>query len=95
QVTNSLAIQLPPNPSLKDLPIIKWKNRRFVLEQQLSRKRGRGRSSWIQHHGFFLVELIGDQPRGAFWCCSKCDERGKAEFFGAVATTSAAEHLRK
>ncbi|KAF6805785.1 transposase-like protein [Colletotrichum plurivorum] len=57
QVASSLAILLPPNTSISDLPLITWRNKRYVLEEQLSRKRGRGRSSWIKNHGVFLVEV--------------------------------------
>lgn len=96
QVASSLAILLPPNASISDLPLITWRNKRYVLEEQLSRKRGRGRSSWIKNHGVFLVEVsLTLQPLRAYWCCRRCDDKGRPEFFGVLATSSAQEHLRK
>ncbi|KZL65794.1 transposase-like protein [Colletotrichum incanum] len=96
QVASSLAATLPTNPSFRDLPIIRYHNKRYILESQLSRKRSRGRSSWVRHHGVFLVEVLAtDQPGNSFWCCTRCDDKGRPEFFGAIATSSAAEHLRR
>ncbi|KAK1973168.1 hypothetical protein LZ30DRAFT_611626 [Colletotrichum cereale] len=96
QVATSLAATLPTNPLFGDLPTIHYRNKRYVLECQLSRKRSRGRTSWVRHHGVFLVEVLaGDQLGSPFWCCTRCDNEGRPEFFGAIATSSAAEHLRK
>ncbi|KAF6782557.1 transposase-like protein [Colletotrichum sojae] len=96
QVTSSLASLIPPNASISDLPLITWRNKRYVVEEQLSRKRGRGRSSWIKNHGVFLVEVSSTlQPMSAYWCCQRCDDKGRPEFFSVLATSSAQEHLRK
>ncbi|KAF6805663.1 transposase-like protein [Colletotrichum musicola] len=57
QVTASLAATLPSNTSIYNLPLITWGSKTYVVEEQLSRKRSRGRSSWIKDHGVFLVEV--------------------------------------
>ncbi|KJZ68043.1 hypothetical protein HIM_12565 [Hirsutella minnesotensis 3608] len=44
----------------------------------------------------FFIELNNqDQPIGHVWCCSRCDTKGRPEFFSVQATSSAADHLRK
>ncbi|KAH7472043.1 hypothetical protein FOMA001_g13021 [Fusarium oxysporum f. sp. matthiolae] len=44
----------------------------------------------------FFIELNHqDQPIGHVWCCSRCDTKGRPEFFSVQATSSAADHLRK
>jgi hypothetical protein len=88
--------ELPPNPTIEDLPKVVWKNRRFVQEDSLARKGAKGRKSWIRSHGMFFIELNHqDQPIGHVWCCSRCDTKGRPEFFSVQATSSAADHLRK
>ncbi|KAM5529131.1 transposase-like protein [Fusarium oxysporum f. sp. phaseoli] len=85
-----------PNPTIEDLPKVVWKNRRFVQEDSLARKGAKGRKSWIRSHGMFFIELNHqDQPIGHVWCCSRCDTKGRPEFFSVQATSSAADHLRK
>ncbi|RFN47860.1 membrane primary amine oxidase, partial [Fusarium flagelliforme] len=57
--------ELPPNPTIEDLPKVVWKNRRFVQEDSLARKGAKGRKSWIRSHGMFFIELnLQDQPIG-------------------------------
>ncbi|RKK80768.1 hypothetical protein BFJ71_g15816 [Fusarium oxysporum] len=73
-----------------------WRNKRYVLEESLSRKGSKGRKSWIKRHGFFLVEIdTNDSPLSPYWACRLCDAKGQPEFFAAAATSSAADHLRK
>ncbi|KAK1974113.1 hypothetical protein LZ30DRAFT_741448, partial [Colletotrichum cereale] len=95
QVANSLSVALPSNPSIFDLPTITWHNKRYVVEEQLARKGGRGRKTWIKDYGVFLVELGAEGPTAAYWCCQRCDSNGKPEFFSAAASSSAADHLRR
>ncbi|KAF6813595.1 transposase-like protein [Colletotrichum musicola] len=96
QVTASLAATLPSNTSISNLPLITWRSKRYVVEEQLSRKCSRGRSSWIKDHGVVLVEVSPTlQPLSAYWCCRRCDNKGRPEFFGVIATSSAQEYLRK
>ncbi|KAF1730602.1 hypothetical protein CRV24_008671 [Beauveria bassiana] len=84
------------NATIGDLPLAVWRNRRYVLEESLSRKGSKGRKSWIKLHGLFVVELdANDKPLNAHWVCRLCDIKGQAVFFAASATTSAADHLRK
>ncbi|KZL84608.1 transposase-like protein [Colletotrichum incanum] len=59
QVATSLAATLPTNPLFGDLPTIYYRNKRYVLECQLSRKRSRGRTSWLEIN---LVVLFGVVP---------------------------------
>ncbi|EXK77721.1 hypothetical protein FOQG_17576, partial [Fusarium oxysporum f. sp. raphani 54005] len=57
--------ELPPNPTIEDLPKDVWKNRRFVQEDSLARKGAKGRKSWIRSRGMFFIELNHqDQPIG-------------------------------
>lgn len=87
---------LPDNVTIADLPVAVWRNKRYVLEESLSRKGSKGRKSWIKLHGLFVVELdASDSPLSAYWVCRLCDAKGGAVFFAASATTSAADHLRK
>jgi hypothetical protein len=87
---------LPDNATIADLPQTVWRNRRYVLEESLSRKSSKGRKSWIKTHGLFVVELdASNSPLNAYWVCHPCDAKGQAVFFAASATTSAADHLRK
>ncbi|KAI5465099.1 hypothetical protein BGZ63DRAFT_412497 [Mariannaea sp. PMI_226] len=86
----------PDNATIADLPQAVGRNRRYVLEESLSRKGSKGRKSWIKTHGLFVVELdASNSPLNAYWVCHLCDAKGKAVFFAASATTSAADHLRK
>lgn len=96
QLEEALVGELPPNPTIEDLPKVVWKNRRFVQEDSLARKGAKGRKSWIRSHGMFFIELNHqDQPIGNVWCCSRCDTKGRPEFFSVQATSSATDHLRK
>ncbi|KJZ75821.1 hypothetical protein HIM_04645 [Hirsutella minnesotensis 3608] len=96
QLEEAALQDLPVNPTVEDLPKIVWKNRRFVQEASLARKGAKGRKSWIRSHGMFFIELNNqDQPIGHVWCCSRCDTKGRPEFFSVQATSSAADHLRK
>jgi hypothetical protein len=96
QLEEAAVQDLPVNPTIEDLPKIVWKNRRFVQEASLARKGAKGRKSWIRSHGMFFIELNNqDQPIGNVWCCSRCDTKGRPEFFSVQATSSAADHLRK
>ncbi|ODA78128.1 hypothetical protein RJ55_06731 [Drechmeria coniospora] len=96
QLEEAAVQDLPVNPTIEDLPKIVWKNRRFIQEASLARKGAKGRKSWIRSHGMFFIELNNqDQPIGNVWCCSRCDTKGRPEFFSVQATSSAADHLRK
>ncbi|OBS15407.1 hypothetical protein FPOA_13745 [Fusarium poae] len=87
---------LPDHPTVADLPRAVWGNKRYVLEESLSRKGSKGRKSWIKRHGLFLVEIdTDDSPLSPYWACRLCDAKGQPEFFAAAATNSAADHLRK
>uniref|UniRef100_A0A8H7K1G7 BED-type domain-containing protein n=1 Tax=Bionectria ochroleuca TaxID=29856 RepID=A0A8H7K1G7_BIOOC len=89
-------VALPDHPIIADLPRAIWRNKRYVLEESLSRKGSKGRKSWIKRHGFFLVEVdTNDIPLSPYWACRLCDAKGQPEFFAAAATSSAADHLRK
>ncbi|KAK8120433.1 hypothetical protein PG999_004553 [Apiospora kogelbergensis] len=73
-----------------------WRGRVFALDDAISKKGSRGRSSWIRTQGIFIREIFTDQSQGdAFWICRRCDDRGTAQLFNAAATTSAAHHLRQ
>ncbi|KAK8007211.1 hypothetical protein PG989_001201 [Apiospora arundinis] len=73
-----------------------WRGRLFALDDAISKKGSRGRSSWIRTQGIFIREIFTDQSQGdAFWICRRCDDRGTAQLFNAAATTSAAHHLRQ
>ncbi|KAF5268120.1 hypothetical protein FOXYS1_993, partial [Fusarium oxysporum] len=87
---------LPDHPTVADLPRAIWRNKRYVLEESLSRKGSKGRKSWIKRHGLFLIEIdTNDSPLSPYWACRLCDAKGQPEFFAAAATSSAADHLRK
>ncbi|WJG35919.1 uncharacterized protein FOBCDRAFT_139916 [Fusarium oxysporum Fo47] len=88
---------LPDHPTVADLPRAIWRNKRYVLEESLSRKGSKGLKSWIKRHGLFLVEIdTNDSPLSPYWACRLCDAKGLIpEFFAAAATSSAADHLRK
>lgn len=96
QLESTTQTALPDNLTVTDLPQAVWRNKRYVLEESLSRKGSKGRKSWIKHHGFFLVEIdANDSPLNPYWACRLCDAKGQPEFFAAAATSSAADHLRK
>ena len=45
-----------------ELPVAKWRSRRFVADALIASKGSRGRTSWINNEGFFVRELgPGDQ----------------------------------
>ncbi|KAF6802585.1 hypothetical protein CSOJ01_11500 [Colletotrichum sojae] len=93
QIATALLIAIPLNPTIDDLPTIVVGSKRYVLEAQLSHKRGRGRSSWIRDHGDFLVEVIQGRAAGSYWSCRRCDAKGQPRVFGAAATSASQEHL--
>jgi hypothetical protein len=83
---------LPDHPTVADLPRAVWRNKRYVLEESLSRKGSKGQRSWIKRHGFFLVEIgTNDSPLSSYWAYRLCDAKGQPEFFAAAATSSAAK----
>ncbi|KAK4074631.1 hypothetical protein Purlil1_12926 [Purpureocillium lilacinum] len=87
---------LPDHPTIADLPHALWRNKRYVLEESLSRKGSKGRKSWIRGHGLFVVEIDANNvPLNPYWACRLCDAKGQSVLFAATATTSAADHLRK
>ncbi|KAK2765848.1 transposase-like protein [Colletotrichum kahawae] len=89
----ALSAVTPLNPTINDLPPNVISSKRYVLESQLARRKGRGRSSWIRDHSDFLVEVIQDRAAASYWNCQRCDLRGSPRVFGAAATTAAQEHL--
>ncbi|KAF9871170.1 transposase-like protein [Colletotrichum karsti] len=93
QIAEALITDPPLNPTINDLYPIVVGSRKFVLEEQLSRRRGRGRSSWIREHGEFLVEIIQGRAGTSFWSCRRCDAKGSPRLFGAAATSAPQEHL--
>lgn len=96
QLDEASNIALPNNPDIEDLPVLVWNHRRFIEEYHIARKGRKGRTSWIRRYGKFLVELNNqNEDQGAVWCCGPCDEKNRPEFFNAVATSSATQHLRK
>ncbi|KAF6792073.1 hypothetical protein CMUS01_16187, partial [Colletotrichum musicola] len=92
-IATALLIAIPLNPTIDDLPTIVVGSKRYVLEEQLSHKRGRGRSSWIRDHGDFLVEVNQGQAAGSYWSCRRCDAKGQPRVFGAATTSTSQEHL--
>ncbi|KAF6831567.1 transposase-like protein [Colletotrichum musicola] len=88
QIEMALAAVIPLNPTINDLPPIVVSGRRYVLEPQLARQKGRGRSSWIRDHGDFLVEVIQGRAAASYWSCRRCDSRGSPRIFSAAATTA-------
>lgn len=96
QLESTTQTALSDHITIADLPQAVWRNKRYVLEESLSRKGSKGRKSWIKHHGYFLVEIdANDSPLNPYWACHLCDAKGQPEFFAAAATSSAADHLRK
>ncbi|KAK2758418.1 hypothetical protein CKAH01_16859 [Colletotrichum kahawae] len=93
QIATALLIAIPPNPTIDDLLTIVVGSKRYVLEAQLSYKRGRGRSSWIRDYSDFLVEVIQGRVAGSYWSCRRCDAKGQPRVFGAAATSASQEHL--
>ncbi|KXH27463.1 hypothetical protein CSAL01_13597 [Colletotrichum salicis] len=93
QIANALLVAITPAFTIDDLPQIVVGLKRYVLETQLSRRRGRGRSSWIRDHGDFLVEVIQGRSGTSFWSYRRCDAKGAPRVFGAVTTSAAQEHL--
>ncbi|KAH7142517.1 hypothetical protein DER46DRAFT_674344, partial [Fusarium sp. MPI-SDFR-AT-0072] len=83
-------VALPDHPTVADLPRAVWRNKRYVVEESLSRKGSKGRKSWIKRHGFFLGEIdTNDSPLSPYWVCRLCDAKGQPEFFAVAATSSA------
>ncbi|CEJ95271.1 hypothetical protein VHEMI10760 [[Torrubiella] hemipterigena] len=96
QFESSVVTAFPEGAAVRDLPLAVWRNKRYVLEESLSRKGSKGRKSWIKQHGLFVVELdASDTPLAGYWVCHLCDAKSQPVFFAASATTSAADHLRK
>lgn len=83
--------------SIENLPTATWHGRRFVLEDLISKKGQRGRTSWIKSEGLFVREILDSNKLGeVFWVCRRCDEHGDSiKPFKASATSSATDHLRR
>lgn len=58
QIAAALTTTIPPNPTINNLPRIVVGTRRYVVEEHLSRRRGRSQSSWICHHSEFSSKLF-------------------------------------
>ncbi|KAL0929973.1 transposase-like protein [Colletotrichum truncatum] len=96
EVKTSLVATIPINTTISDLHKILWENRRFVLEEQVSRKGSRGKKTWIRDHGILLTKLDSQgQASSSCWCCCRCDVKGRPKFFSAAASSSPADHLRR
>jgi hypothetical protein len=94
QIEAAIAVVPVGFPNIPNLPSIVWRNRRFVLEAHLDRKRSRGRRSWIRAHGDFLAEIEADgDVKAAVWSCRPCARRNKPQFFVAQSTASSIRHL--
>ncbi|KAM4063996.1 pol-like protein [Hirsutella rhossiliensis] len=86
----------PGRATLADLPGVRIGCKRYIPEEYIANKNRKGRRSWIQAHGFFLIEISSDsRTLQTYWVCSKCDEQGKSSLFVASNTTSPIEHLRR
>ncbi|KAK5988788.1 hypothetical protein PT974_05110 [Cladobotryum mycophilum] len=83
--------------TIENLPTAIWRGRRFVLEEMISRKGSRGRTSWIRKEGLFVQEILADnKPGDVFWICRRCDEDGSLlKPLKSAATTAATDHLKK
>ncbi|KAL6885689.1 hypothetical protein GGI43DRAFT_303682 [Trichoderma evansii] len=83
--------------SIKSLPTATWHGRRFILQNLISKKGQRGRTSWIKSEGLFVREILDSNKLGeVFWVCRRCDECGDSiKPFKASATSSATDHLRR
>jgi hypothetical protein len=62
QFESTTQTALPDHPTIADLPQAVWRNKRYVLEEPLSRKGSKGRKSWIKRHGLFLVNGSEAEP---------------------------------
>ncbi|KAK5995167.1 Putative AC9 transposase-like protein [Cladobotryum mycophilum] len=83
--------------TIENLPTAIWRGRRFVLEEMISRKGSRGRTSWIRKEGLFVQEILADnKPGDVFWICRRCDEDGSLlKPLKSAATTATTDHLKK
>jgi hypothetical protein len=95
QVNDALASDIHGFVSASELPQISWRGKRYVLEQHLHRNKSKGRRSWIKDHGFFLLELVGDETKAAYWACQACSLRNNPQFYNVQSTAAPLEHLRK
>ncbi|KAF6784156.1 transposase-like protein [Colletotrichum musicola] len=85
----------PDNPTFNTVYRFRINNKIYVLEETLWRKGQRGRTSWINQHGWFFVHCHDNQPGASFWACRHCDLKSRVTLFDAKASSSASDHLRK
>src|SRR5258706_7161605 len=60
QLKNASEIGNSDRIGIEDLVKATHGNKRYVLEEQISRKDAKGRRSWIKNHGIFLYEISLD-----------------------------------
>lgn len=93
-------------PSLTDLtsaPRIHLNNREFILEEWVFTKSKRGRRSWIEQHGYFLMEvnsqgyivMNSQGKKKQFWSCNYCDTKPSPAIYQSDSTTGASKHLNE
>ncbi|KZL87315.1 transposase-like protein [Colletotrichum incanum] len=85
----------PDIPTIDTVYKFTINNKTYVQEELLWRKGQRGRTSWINQHGWFFVSCHEGRPGASFWACRHCDLKKRAVLFDAKASSSASDHLRK
>lgn len=105
RLTESVHVQvsrhtpLASNATEDDIHRITVNNRKFVLEDAMTIKRGklkRKRTSPIHKHGRVLLEVVnGKITKEPWWLCTRCDLKNKTVLYNGKATSSPALHLTK
>ena len=83
----------PINADIRELPPILVRNKKYIKEDWLHKKRKR--RSWVEDHRTYLVEINSDfEPQGTWWACDLCDKKRTTCLYKANSTNAADGHLK-
>ena len=82
---------LRPNADIDELPTVEIEGKRYIREDQTSRRRKR--KGWVKDYGTYLTLL--PERKKTFWLCTRCDEKHKVALYDAQSTNATQRHMQK
>jgi hypothetical protein len=92
QIADIDVSSLPENIEL--MRPIELNNSKYLLEDWITKKHKRPRTSWVVDHGFLLLKLREHKADGTFWVCQICDAKKKVIIYSFKNTSGVVRHLK-